>query len=191
MISGPEFFDALLERARAVAELLGAHVYQVVGQVGDQLTVRPLSLAQGLPDELVIDKAHGLAGAREICVQGELVLVTWRGGDNGAPIVVGYLPGVLPSEIELDAQTQIRIGPSIGDLSVLVGGGDRPVAMGDTIEAWLTPVHEMLRLLGQYTDTSTWTAPDQAAWTAAVIAEAELHAAGEAEGWSSTRLATR
>ncbi|MCC6559661.1 MAG: hypothetical protein IT372_42635 [Polyangiaceae bacterium] len=186
MLSGPEFFDAVLESARAAAQLLGAHVYQVVSQDGEQLTLRPASHAQGLHDELRIDKAHGLGGAREICAAGTLVLVTWRGGDAGAPIVVGYLSGVLPIELELDAEEEIRIGPSAPDGGVLVGGGSRPVAMGDAQELWTQAAHALLVAI---VDTLA-PAPDSPLDVAAQ-AEALAYAAATTLGWSAAKLRTR
>lgn len=179
MITEDEFYAALLERARQVASFFGAHVYQVVSQTGEQVSLRPVTSADGLSDELVMDKAHGIPGVTTTLQKGALVLVTWRGGDPGQPMVVGYFGGettIKPKRIRFD------VAEDLGTDTGIQMGGAREVAMGDT---WKTYLDNGLRPL-----VLALAGGNPATIAAAVSAEQVAYTEATDNGWSSTKLGT-
>jgi hypothetical protein len=96
------------------------HVYRVVSQrsrVGspptDVITLQSVGSKAGLQDMIEIEKAHGIAGAREECRPGSLVLVGFRNGDSGSPCVLNYLDSI-PLSVTFDASQLIRLGEAAG-----------------------------------------------------------------------------
>ncbi len=118
--------DAVLERVLARQRFAGVWPYRVKEQIAGRATVlaEPLTKAAGLPDMLLLDKAHGLAGAAEECNADDVVLVGWRGSSPAEPFVAHYFSR--PSTITIDAISAVRVGDS----------GHKPVArLDDTIRA--------------------------------------------------------
>jgi hypothetical protein len=108
------------------------HPYRVQSQnlATDRLNLQAVNEGAVLLPQLVeIPKAHGLQGARERCRPGSIVLVGFQGGSPGAPFVEAYLPAT-PLELELDAQTEIRLGENA------TAGAAR---VGDTVTVLLPP----------------------------------------------------
>ena len=104
--------DAVTDRVLARTRFAGVWPYRVREQIGARLTViaEPLTQAAGLPDLLLVDKAHGLAGASEQCQAEDLLLIGWRGLDPASPYVAHYLSR--PTTITIDAAAAVRIGDS-------------------------------------------------------------------------------
>lgn len=124
-----EIFASGLATATPQGRWTGAYVYSVREQVGARLSVRAVDQAAGLPDELLIDKAHGIAGSSELCVPGQSVIVYFRGGSPAAPYVAAYLPSAsLPTSTRIDAQTTVTLGAE----------GSDPLAKGPATDSALT-----------------------------------------------------
>jgi hypothetical protein len=178
-----DLLDAHRAAVLAQARFYGLHVYKVTQQVGDRVDLDPVG-GSDLPNQIQIDKAHGMAGARETCQAGSLALVAFRNGDPALPAVVAFL-GAVPLEAELDATTELRLGPSVSGM-VLAGGGDRPVAMGDATDLWAAAAHALLVQIV----VALAPAPTD---PLAIAAEAEAlaYAAAALLGFQSDKLATR
>lgn len=119
---------ALEDSLRQIAQLMGSrsayqplHEYLVQEQIGARLTVRPVGSAPELPDGLLLDKAHGIAGASEVSSPGSVVLVGFRDGDPGRPYIAGFL-GSTPLSVGLDAATEIRLG-GVGAVALATAPG--------------------------------------------------------------------
>jgi hypothetical protein len=111
-----ELLRGVEERIARRMVVYGHHIYRVqleTNRVGDPpsgvLTLQSVGSVAGLPDMVEIEKAHGLAGAREQCQPGSLVLVGFRNGQLGLPYVSAYLPSI-PISITLDASQLIKLG---------------------------------------------------------------------------------
>lgn len=120
--------SAIVERlTRPWRTFLGFYAYRVQSQTGERVTLQ--SVGTSLPDQLHLDKAHGMAGQSEQCALGSIVLVGFQGGDPGAPFVAFYLPSV-PVRATVDATTTIELG----------AGGAVPVALAPALQTWATAV---------------------------------------------------
>lgn len=116
--------------ARA-SRFYGLYEYRVIEEIAGRLTLQVVTSADGIPDHLALDKAHGQAGAAEVCRPSSHVLVGFRGGKPSEPFVAHYLAST-PLQASLDAATSITIGASLTPpLSLLLGGaaGAQPIAL--------------------------------------------------------------
>ena len=135
---------AIVERlTRPWRTYLGFYAYRVQAQDGERLTLQ--SVGTSLPDQLHLDKSHGMAGAAEQCALGSIVLVGFQGGDPGAPFVAFYLPSV-PVRATVDASATIELG----------AGGVVAVALAPALQTWagtvtadLATISEQLVALGR------------------------------------------
>lgn len=119
---------SIVERlTRPWRTFLGFYPYRVQAQDGERLTLQ--SVGTALPDQLHLDKAHGMAGAGEQCALGSIVLVGFQGGDPGAPFVAFYLPSV-PVRATVDATTLIELG----------AGATVAMALAPALQTWATDV---------------------------------------------------
>lgn len=128
MASLDTLVSAIVERlTRPWRTFLGFYAYRVQSQTGERVTLQ--SVGTSLPDQLHLDKAHGMAGQSEQCALGSIVLVGFQGGDPGAPFVAFYLPSV-PVRATVDATTTIELG----------AGGAVPVALAPALQTYATDV---------------------------------------------------
>jgi hypothetical protein len=128
MASLDTLVSAIVERlTRPWRTFLGFYAYRVQSQTGERVTLQ--SVGTSLPDQLHLDKAHGMAGQSEQCALGSIVLVGFQGGDPGAPFVAFYLPSV-PVRATVDATTTIELG----------AGGALPVALAPALQTYATDV---------------------------------------------------
>lgn len=190
--------DSLLhiqDFAAQLAALYGAHLYQLVNDTGGpRVSLRALQAADGYPDELSVEKAFGLPGVHATLTRGALVLVTWRNRDPAQPQVIGYIPGVLPQKVSQDAAALVEIGKSVPDLAegagVHVGGGRRPVAMGDAAETHLAGWRPLLLELAATFVRPLLAPPQQAALDALLVTEQAAFTEATDLTFSSTKLGT-
>lgn len=139
-ITMQDVFEDLVKRSVELASFYGAYAYQVLGEIGNQVQLLPLSRTQNRTGELLIDKSYGVPGIASVLQPGSIVFVTWRDGDPGAPTVVGYLPGILPltlnvnalQRVTIDATDEVRIGQNASSTRVGTGAG-RVIRDGDTV----------------------------------------------------------
>jgi hypothetical protein len=140
-----EFADLLRHVEARVLRWLAfssLHPYRVQTQAGERLNLQAVNEDNGLrmPEIPSVPKAHGTPGVREVCRPGTIVLVGFQRGNPKAPFVAHYLEPVrasgeaatpsTPLELELDAQTEIRIGAEA------TAGAAR---VGDTVTVLLPP----------------------------------------------------
>jgi hypothetical protein len=110
-----DLFLRIVEHITKKTRYYGFYPYRVVEQVGDRLSLQAVGSVEGLPDQLLLDKAHGFAGVKEVCAPASLVLVGFQGGSPGAPFIAFFLPST-PVSVTIDAQTEIRLGDAVGSV---------------------------------------------------------------------------
>ncbi len=158
--------EVMQARAKRRAMLAGPHLYRVQLQVEDRVFVQAIQTGDlDLPDQLAIPLSYGLQGCSQQLRLGEEVLVSFQGGDIGHPIVVSWRGGP-PVRTALDVVEKLT-----------VGGGSRPVAMGDALSSWAAAAHALLQALASATGVSG-------------AAELSAYNAAAALGWSSEKLET-
>src|SRR5262249_13574567 len=86
---------------------LAAHAFKTAEDYGAGVGIRD---GAPLADVPAVPKAYGLPGASSRIKRGQPVLIVFRGGDPGAPVVAGYPEGCKADEMGLDADTVIRLG---------------------------------------------------------------------------------
>lgn len=103
-----ELLSAILTARRAAST---PQLYEVTEEAQGLTSARPAGpSAAVLPDEVYIAHAPGVPGLTTQLQAGAGVLVVFLDGSTGAPRIVGYLPGVLPVKVALDATDEIRLG---------------------------------------------------------------------------------
>lgn len=131
-LSISELLRRFEKKIRSWAIFYGHHVYRVVRQEGNRLDVQAVGSLDGLPDQLVLEKSHGLQGITQACAEGALVLVAFRGGSPGDPYIAGYLPGALPATTNIDATDAVNIGQSADEVN-LADAARTVLRSGDTL----------------------------------------------------------
>lgn len=137
MLDLPEAFRRIYELLSRKTAYHPLHAYVVQEQIGTRLTVRPVGSSPKLPDGLALDKAHGIAGASEVCAVGSVVLVGFQGGEPSRPYIAGYLAST-PVSVTVDAQTTITLG---GETAV-------PVALAPAVQTALVVIETFGAALG-------------------------------------------
>lgn len=104
-----ELFAALVMALTPSRTFNGVWTYQVGDDTG-RPNLRALASTEGLPAQLQIDNVPGVAGVTSQLQPGALVLVGFRDGHPGRPYIAGYLGGVLPLSVAIDAVNEVRLG---------------------------------------------------------------------------------
>lgn len=87
------------------------YLYRITSQAPDgRLALQAVDKAQGLPDMIPIAPWAGMAGLSAKFTPGAMVRVSFPSGDPGQAIADLYEPGVLPSEVTLDALAFVHVG---------------------------------------------------------------------------------
>jgi hypothetical protein len=115
----------------------GFFPYKVVDDTTGRPSLQAVGVVDGLPsaifpDQLYLDKAHGIPGTTSNLAKDTVVLVGFQGGDPGAPFVAFYLRNQpLPVSVEIDASTTITMDAP----SILLGGASAvPLAKGGVVD---------------------------------------------------------
>ncbi len=70
---------------------LGTYRYRVIEQISDRLELQAVDAIDGLPDQILVDKAHGLPGVTTECTPSGEVLIVFADGNRSRPFVCAYL----------------------------------------------------------------------------------------------------
>jgi hypothetical protein len=70
---------------------LGTYHYRIIEQIEDRLQLQAVDSIRGLPDQLLVDKAHGLPGVTTECAPSGEVLIVFADGNRALPFVLAYL----------------------------------------------------------------------------------------------------
>lgn len=116
MKSIPELFQDLLDIVTRKTRFYGFFPYSVTEDVVGRLSLKALTIVDNLPstimpDQLHINKAHGIPGTTTQLQKDHIVFLGFAGGDPGSPFVAFYPPNQpLPIMIQINATTEIRLG---------------------------------------------------------------------------------
>jgi len=83
-------FRAARHEARKL-RFLGTYRYRIIEQIADRLQLQAVDAITGLPDQLLVDKAHGLPGVTTECAPSGEVLIVFADGNRSLPFVSAYL----------------------------------------------------------------------------------------------------
>jgi hypothetical protein len=140
--TGPELAGAIMEALAGRSRYAASYPFQVTDTSGTRATVEPSDARSAdLHGHPFLDSVYGLPGASATLQQGQGVLVAWPGMDPGSPMIVGWLPNILPLTLILNALTSITLG---GSAAVPAAKSDKTDA---AISALLTGVNAALAAL--------------------------------------------
>jgi hypothetical protein len=88
-------FRAARHEARKL-RFLGTYRYRIIEQIAERLQLQAVDAITGLPDQLLVDKAHGLPGVTTECTPSGEVLIVFADGNRALPFVSAYL-GIGPT----------------------------------------------------------------------------------------------
>jgi hypothetical protein len=121
----------LSEHSARKARFYATYLYRVIEQIADRLQLQAVDTTLGIPDQLLVTKAHGVPGVTSDCSSASEVLVVFANGDRSMPRVVAYLGGS-------DGET--FTAPSVTFTSAALLPTPQPVALApavDTIQSAL------------------------------------------------------
>jgi hypothetical protein len=88
--------------------------YRIVTQTGERVNLQPVRVSTGMPELQRVPIRPGVAGTRATHALGARVLVGFVDASPARPVVLGFEDadgeGFVPSVLELDAETTIRLG---------------------------------------------------------------------------------
>jgi hypothetical protein len=79
------------EHVARKARFYATYLYRVIEQVADRLQLQAVDSSLGVPDQLLVTKAHGVPGVTSACSAASEVLVVFANGDRSMPRVIAYL----------------------------------------------------------------------------------------------------
>jgi hypothetical protein len=88
--------NRLAEHAAGRARFFGTHLYRIIEQItdpvfGDRLQLQAVDGVRGIPDQVLVNKAHGIPGVLSDCDPSGECLVVFANGDTSKPFVTAYL----------------------------------------------------------------------------------------------------
>lgn len=144
--------EAVVERFFDKARFFGMYLYQVVEEQGvstekKRPDLRAVNKVPGLPNLLVCDKVHGLAGAYEELPLGAKVVVGFIDGDPAQPAIMGFLSAV-PIATEFQVATKMTVKQP--------AGVTQPVAVAPPLVTWTGQVQAVATALKSLLAISTF-----------------------------------
>jgi hypothetical protein len=70
---------------------LGTYRYRIIEQIDERLQLQAVDTVAGLPDQVLVSKAHGLPGVTTECAPAGEVLIVFADGNRSRPFVSAYL----------------------------------------------------------------------------------------------------
>jgi hypothetical protein len=118
--------------------------YRVFGMAGRRVELQAVVRVAGVPDVLPVSMWPGVPGVHAELAPGAEVVVEFLEGDHGRPAIRAFVgkDGALwlPTSLEIDSLTTIRLSET-GAGGVVVGAGaGAPVALAPAVEAWAAAV---------------------------------------------------
>lgn len=114
--------DRLAEHVTKRLRFLGTYTYRIIEQIGERLQLQSVDTIDGLPDQLLVDKAHGIPGVLSDCTESGEVLIAFADGNAGRPRVVGFLGGATTVYMSSRVEDQnVMLAPTLVTLLKLGG----------------------------------------------------------------------
>lgn len=145
-----ESFQDLIEILTRKTRFYGFFPYSVSDEPAGRPSLTALTVVDGLPstifpDQLHVNKAHGLPGTQSHLQSGHILFLGFVGGDPGSPFVAFYPPNQpLPVKIQINATTEIRLGSDGGESSPAAYG----VACDNNFASLRTKVNALCTIEG-------------------------------------------
>lgn len=140
----------LAEHAANKARFFGTYLYRVIEQISDRLELQAVDPVRGIPDQVLVTKAHGIPGVESTCTPSGEVLVVFANGDQGKPRVLAYL-GAGTTYFGDDATADnLALAQPLVDLVVAAGP---TILAAATTAGLLTPA--LIAAIGKYTTPLT------------------------------------
>lgn len=130
--------NATLEWTRA--QYLRVTRYRLILYQGTRLALQAVTPSAALPNIAPISPYSGLAGASNMLSPSQEVLVAFENADPTLPRIVGYSLEALPLSTTIDAQAEVKIGPSAP--VVQLAGGATPLV----VEPWAADLASALAI---------------------------------------------
>jgi hypothetical protein len=119
--------NRLAEHAARKSRFLGTYLYRIIEQVGDRLQLQAVDPVRGIPDQVLVTKAHGIPGVKSTCAPSGEVLVVFANGNPDKPRVLAYLgasagetftaPSVtFTSSSPLPTPEPVALAPAVDDI---------------------------------------------------------------------------
>jgi hypothetical protein len=116
------------EHSARKARFYATYLYRVIEQIADRLQLQAVDSSLGVPDQLLVTKAHGIPGVTSDCSSASEVLVVFANGDRSLPRVIAYLGGS-------DGET--FTAPSVTFTSATPLPTPQPVALAPAVDTML------------------------------------------------------
>jgi len=158
-------FRAARHEARKL-RFLGTYRYRVIEQIADRLQLQAVDAITGLPDQLLVDKAHGLPGVTTECAPSGEVLIVFADGNRALPFVSAYL-GASVEEVHTTTTASfttsspvptlepVALGPAVDDMRAALLSACATVAAAPSLPSVISAFATLASSLGSITRTSS------------------------------------
>lgn len=119
----------LAEHAASKARFFGTYLYRIIEQISDRLQLQAVDSVRGIPDQVLVTKAHGIPGALSDCSPSGECLVVFANGDTSRPFVTAYLGGSTAVYMSTRTDQNIMLAPDLCQLLGSGGGAQAIVAL--------------------------------------------------------------
>jgi hypothetical protein len=144
--TGPELAAAIVEAVTRRVRYAFASPAQVTAVAGKRSTVEPSDARSAdLDAHAFLDPVYGVPGVTAVLQPGALVMIEWPGGDPGSPMIAGFVPGILPASVAVQAASEIDV---VAPLVQLGGTSGHAVVVDNGLTAWLQAVQKALAAAG-------------------------------------------
>jgi hypothetical protein len=119
----------LAEHAAGKVRFFGTYLYRIIEQISDRLQLQTVDPVRGIPDQVLVTKAHGIPGALSDCLPSGECLVVFANGDTSKPFVTAYLGGSSATYMHARTDQNVMLAPALCQLLGDGGGAQAIVAL--------------------------------------------------------------
>jgi hypothetical protein len=156
----------LAEHAARKSRFFGTYLYRIIEQIADRLNLQAVDPVRGIPDQVLVTKAHGIPGVESTCSPSGEVLVVFANGDTSKPRALAYLgassgetfttPSVtFTSSSLLPTPEPVALAPAVDDMKTALIAACSAVAAAPNIGGVVGAFATLATALGAVTRTGS------------------------------------
>lgn len=158
--------NRLAEHAARKSRYLGTYLYRIIEQVADRLQLQAIDPVRGIPDQVLVTKAHGIPGVESTCSPAGEALVVFANGNPDKPRVLAYLgasqgetftaPSVtFTSSTPLPTPEPVALAPAVDDIKAALLAACSAVAAAPNTAGIVGAFATLATALGAITRTGS------------------------------------
>jgi hypothetical protein len=158
--------NRLGEHAANKARFFGTYLYRIIEQIDDRLQLQAVDGVRGIPDQVLVTKAHGIPGVESTCSPSGEVLVVFANGNPDKPRVLAYLGAssgdtftapsfTFTTSAPVPTPEPIALAPAVDDIKAALLGACTAVAATPSTPGIVAAFAALATALGAVTRTGS------------------------------------